>query len=65
MDKNLDIFASVGCLVLVLITFINCTVALTENKLNDDLKVDLDANENVIERDNKTGAYFPFFVKLI
>ena len=68
MDRKLDNLVSLGCLVLVAITFINCSVAMNGNKLDDDHKVDLDAIENVTERDaarnNKTGAYFPFFVKL-
>ena len=71
MNRKLDNLVSLGCLVVVATTFINCSIATTNMKLDDDIKVNLDAfkvGKNAMkrngERNNKAGAYFPFFVKL-
>ena len=71
MDRKLGSLVSVSCLVLVAITFIDCSVAMTKRKLENDLKVNLDAFEvrkNATKRNearnNKPGKYFPFFVIL-
>ena len=65
MNRKLDNLVSLGCLVVVATTFINCSIATTNMKLDDDLKVNLDAFEvrkNGLKRNgesnNEAGAYF-------
>ena len=71
MDRKLDNLMSLGCLTLVAIIFINCSIAMTETKLDEDLTVDLVADEvkedslkRVSARTNKAGTYIQSFLTL-